>query len=263
MRIKPLFTNIESSISMELEKTNSEIKVVVTWFTNHKLYNVILAKAKEGKDCSVIILNDKINRGSGINWQDFILAGGNLFFPKPEIIVHHKFSVIDASLVISGSYNWTINAENRNFENILRVEGRATARKFSKEFLRLCSFCDPITVLDAYPIYMYSLVREEFPTIIQCQPEDQSEKEILKIHDRAIMHRLGTNSWWEVTLDDVLEDEYYLSWEQPQDSMDNNERCAVRMIVSKDDSRYAILKYSEDYIRDKKLFKVPVNLPLE
>ena len=51
--------------------------------------------------------------------------------------MHHKFCVIDDSLAITGSYNWTYYAETRNVENIVISDNSDIVMLFSAEFQRL------------------------------------------------------------------------------------------------------------------------------
>ena len=59
-------------------------------------------------------------------------------------LMHDKFCVIDNQIVISGSYNWTNNAEYKNSENINIIEDdNKLATKYSLEFNRLWGFGKP------------------------------------------------------------------------------------------------------------------------
>ena len=51
--------------------------------------------------------------------------------------MHHKFCVIDKSVVITGSFNWTDQAVNHNQENLLFIENKDLALKYSNEFEKL------------------------------------------------------------------------------------------------------------------------------
>jgi cardiolipin hydrolase len=51
--------------------------------------------------------------------------------------MHHKFCVIDESIVITGSFNWTSQAVNFNQENILFYENKEIAQKYITEFNKL------------------------------------------------------------------------------------------------------------------------------
>ena len=52
-------------------------------------------------------------------------------------IMHHKFCVIDKSVVVTGSFNWTDQAVNHNQENLLFIENKELAAKYSNEFEKL------------------------------------------------------------------------------------------------------------------------------
>jgi phosphatidylserine/phosphatidylglycerophosphate/cardiolipin synthase-like enzyme len=54
-------------------------------------------------------------------------------------LMHHKFMVVDGGLVLTGSYNWSTAAEDRNDENIVIIRDRHVAEAFTQEFNRLWS----------------------------------------------------------------------------------------------------------------------------
>ena len=51
--------------------------------------------------------------------------------------MHDKFCIIDNQIVITGSYNWTDNAEFKNDENIVILKDNEQATKYSLEYKRL------------------------------------------------------------------------------------------------------------------------------
>ena len=58
--------------------------------------------------------------------------------------MHHKFAVIDNSVVVTGSFNWSSQAVNHNEENILFYENKNIAQKFTDEFNRLWNIFDNV-----------------------------------------------------------------------------------------------------------------------
>ena len=50
--------------------------------------------------------------------------------------MHHKVIIIDDETVITGSYNFSRNAERSNDENILIIKNKEIAREFNREFRR-------------------------------------------------------------------------------------------------------------------------------
>lgn len=56
---------------------------------------------------------------------------------KENANMHNKFAVIDGKVVITGSYNWTRNAEELNDENLLIIKDEPEiAKKFQEYFLK-------------------------------------------------------------------------------------------------------------------------------
>jgi cardiolipin hydrolase len=48
--------------------------------------------------------------------------------------MHHKFAVIDGRVVAMGSYNWTMESEQGNYENLLLLSSPLVAAAYSEEF---------------------------------------------------------------------------------------------------------------------------------
>ena len=51
--------------------------------------------------------------------------------------MHHKFCIIDNQVLINGSFNWTKNANENNFENLLIIICQEKIKKFILEFNNL------------------------------------------------------------------------------------------------------------------------------
>ena len=52
-------------------------------------------------------------------------------------IVHSKFAVIDAARVLTGSFNWTYSAEDRNWENLVAIDSPGVAQAYARQFHRM------------------------------------------------------------------------------------------------------------------------------
>ncbi len=51
--------------------------------------------------------------------------------------MHHKYAVIDNCVLLTGSFNWTAKAVNQNQENILILEDKGMANRYTDEFNRM------------------------------------------------------------------------------------------------------------------------------
>jgi hypothetical protein len=118
----------------------------VTWFTNHDIYEAIINKLKNPSYIvNLIVLNDRINnRREGLDFQKLIDLKGNFYYSETERMVHHKFCIIDDIHVITGSYNWTYYAENRNWENIVILDSPELVTAFIEEYSSITKQHSPI-----------------------------------------------------------------------------------------------------------------------
>lgn len=133
------FSNIEQEILKQISEANESLKIAVTWFTNHVFYHALAGKLRDSSfNLEIIVLNDRINnKNEGINFQELIDLGAKFYYSDLENMVHHKFCIVDEKCVITGSYNWTYYAENRNWENIVILNSRESVNAFKFEFDRL------------------------------------------------------------------------------------------------------------------------------
>jgi len=48
--------------------------------------------------------------------------------------MHHKFAVVDGRIALAGSYNWTLESEERNYENLILLREPLLVAPFVQEF---------------------------------------------------------------------------------------------------------------------------------
>jgi phosphatidylserine/phosphatidylglycerophosphate/cardiolipin synthase-like enzyme len=48
--------------------------------------------------------------------------------------MHHKFLILDQSIVLTGSYNWTLASETQNFENVVLIRDPDSVHNYRSEF---------------------------------------------------------------------------------------------------------------------------------
>jgi phosphatidylserine/phosphatidylglycerophosphate/cardiolipin synthase-like enzyme len=57
--------------------------------------------------------------------------------------MHHKFAVLDGRTVLTGSYNWTVESEEQNFENLLLLDEWEGVELYKLEFEALWAEATP------------------------------------------------------------------------------------------------------------------------
>lgn len=53
--------------------------------------------------------------------------------------MHHKFALFDHRIILAGSYNWTLESENENYDHLLVLQEPALVLEYQQEFDRLWS----------------------------------------------------------------------------------------------------------------------------
>jgi phosphatidylserine/phosphatidylglycerophosphate/cardiolipin synthase-like enzyme len=48
--------------------------------------------------------------------------------------MHHKFVILDGQTVLTGSYNWTLESEEQNYESLLILRDTYVVESYGKEF---------------------------------------------------------------------------------------------------------------------------------
>lgn len=129
-----VFKDNENKVINALMKAKVSILVAMAWFTNINIKNILEKKRQEGLRIELVIYKDGVNSAHGVDLSEFDCIeirgtrGG---------LMHNKFCVIDNQKVLTGSYNWTTNAECKNDENVLITLDNDMATKYSIEFRRL------------------------------------------------------------------------------------------------------------------------------
>lgn len=53
---------------------------------------------------------------------------------KRESKMHHKFAIVDHGILLTGSYNWTLESEEGNYENLVVLSEPALVEAYAREF---------------------------------------------------------------------------------------------------------------------------------
>ena len=132
--VEAKFTNIQSEIIKHIEQARVSILIAMAWFTDEVIKNVILNKKEQGLRIEIITYRDGVNKLHGV---DLLELDHSKIRGTRGGTMHDKFCIIDNQIVITGSYNWSSNAENRNDENITIIRDNLASTDFSVEFRRL------------------------------------------------------------------------------------------------------------------------------
>jgi hypothetical protein len=134
MQTETHFEDIQSRIIEKLHTAENNIRVAVAWFTDKEIIEQLEEISLRGVKVEIIISDNDINRN--VDFSPLENNGIKIhYFPvKGYGTMHHKFCVIDNKLVITGSYNWTVNAKSNNGENIHIVTDQISINQYIQKF---------------------------------------------------------------------------------------------------------------------------------
>lgn len=138
--IKVYFENIQQTIAETIRNANSSIKIALAYFNDKELFEILNQKALKGIQVDLIISSEESSYINNVyDLINFVKSGGNCLVVSTNAagLMHHKFCIIDESILITGSYNWTVKAATRNFENIIVFYDQALIQDYLNEFERL------------------------------------------------------------------------------------------------------------------------------
>lgn len=138
---------LQERISQEIGTAKREVVVAMYQFTSTQLAEALVRAKKRGIPVRVLV--DGVQASDAGRFAAAIKAlehggvevryvyadgqkkkGGSGSRPR----FHHKFCVIDGERAITGSYNWTVQGDTDNHENLLILSQKDVARKYLDRF---------------------------------------------------------------------------------------------------------------------------------
>lgn len=118
-----------------IQKAQQTIKVQAYSFTSKEIAEALLKAHQRG--VKVIIIADKNNRTAAhTQVRDLKSQGIDVWFDTKLAIAHNKIIILDESIVLTGSYNFTAGAEYRNAENLILIRNKDIAQQYVHNFNR-------------------------------------------------------------------------------------------------------------------------------
>ncbi len=117
------------AIVREIDRARSEIRVQAYSFTSAPIAEALLKAHKRGIKVEVIL--DKSQRTQKYSSSTFLTnAHIPTYIDDKHAIAHNKIIIIDRSVVITGSFNFTKAAEEKNAENLLIIRSKELAKPY-------------------------------------------------------------------------------------------------------------------------------------
>lgn len=132
----------KEAITREIEGAKTDIYVQAYSFTSAPIAKALLSASKRGVKVEAIL--DKSQRTAKYSSASF-LANVRIatFIDDKHAIAHNKIIIIDGVTVITGSFNFTKAAEERNAENLLVIRSKDLAKLYMDNWMQHREHSEP------------------------------------------------------------------------------------------------------------------------
>ncbi len=117
------------AIVREVRKASRSVHVQAFSFTSQPIARALTEASKRGVEV-VVLFDQGIVQEPHAAMEILVKAGVPWFLDREHSIAHNKVMVIDDSVVVTGSFNFTTAAEHHNAENVLVIHDPDLAARF-------------------------------------------------------------------------------------------------------------------------------------
>jgi phosphatidylserine/phosphatidylglycerophosphate/cardiolipin synthase-like enzyme len=130
-------------IRRELAAAERQVLVQAYSFTSAPIADALVAARRRGVEVTVLLDGDSAEGPASV-LPGLTRGGVRVLLDDPPGIAHNKVMVIDGARVITGSFNFTRAAEERNTENLLVLRDAAIAAAYVANWERRRAVSEPV-----------------------------------------------------------------------------------------------------------------------
>ena len=138
IRIETIFESEGNSRARMIElikSSRSSIYFMAFVFTDDDIAEAMINRHRAGVQVLGVV-EARNAAGQGSTFDTFVQAGIDIFRDGNPYVLHHKVIILDDSIVITGSYNFSASAARNNDENVLIIHSPEIAASYLEEFDR-------------------------------------------------------------------------------------------------------------------------------
>ena len=128
---------VQDALLNVISNADDSIIFMAYSFTSDKLAKALIDRAEHGIMVAGVMDAEQIKSNTGGEYDTLREAGILVTQDGIPGQMHHKVIIIDEKIVVTGSYNFSGNAEKRNDENVLILYSPDLARQYLQEYGRI------------------------------------------------------------------------------------------------------------------------------
>lgn len=133
-----LSDNPQKEIIKNINKAQASINIAMYIFTDKEIALSLINAHERGVKVRLYLDKDQVDYQYSQS-RFLVQKGIKTRISSNKYIMHNKFAIIDNCLLLTGSYNWTFSANNRNDENLMVIDDPEIIEIFQNQFVNLCT----------------------------------------------------------------------------------------------------------------------------
>jgi phosphatidylserine/phosphatidylglycerophosphate/cardiolipin synthase-like enzyme len=126
-----------------IEAAHQNVYFLAYAFTADDIATAMLESVSNGVTVSGVFEATQINPETGSEYERLRRAGLDVRRDSNSGNMHHKVIIVDGQIVVTGSYNFSASAQDRNDENALVIHDPQIAAQYLTEFERIYQQAKP------------------------------------------------------------------------------------------------------------------------
>ena len=173
-----LYDNPQKEIIKNINQAEAFINIAMYIFTDREIALPLIKVRDRGVKVRVYLDQDQVDYKYSQS-RFLVQKGIKTRISTNNYIMHNKFAIIDNRILLTGSYNWTFSANNRNDENLMVIDDPEIIALYQNQFEKLW--------LNKYSLQrtreLYQIAKVDFLPVspAPAKPEDK-----LKTYSKAI-----------------------------------------------------------------------------
>jgi phosphatidylserine/phosphatidylglycerophosphate/cardiolipin synthase-like enzyme len=128
--------DVQAIILREIKAAKNNIQFMTYVLTDNKIGEALADRKKDGIVVQGVV-EDRFAESTGSEVPYLLKNGVDVLRDGNHYLMHHKVIILDGQTVITGSYNFTRNAQEQNDENVLVIHNKEIAARYLEEFQKV------------------------------------------------------------------------------------------------------------------------------
>ncbi|XP_059485641.1 uncharacterized protein LOC132202638 isoform X2 [Neocloeon triangulifer] len=125
------------SICVYLQAAEISINVCMYTLSSSEIVSSLLCALDNGVTVRILIDYQHAITSAANTLRKLGIRGALIYEARSNFMMHNKFAIIDKKIIMTGSFNWTLQGSNGNYENVVILSKKKLVQKYCEQFEQL------------------------------------------------------------------------------------------------------------------------------